>query len=111
MTRPALKNQLLSNLVTIPIIPEGSIGQQKDQPVGSGPFKFVNFDQSQNTVELAANAEYWEGAPKVQKLRLKTVTDANCLQAELQTGGVDHRAESVESSAGQRADLSVQVRR
>ncbi len=89
VTRPALKNQLLSNLVTIPIIPEGSIGQQKDSPVGSGPFKFVNFDQSQNTVELAGNSEYWEGAPKVQKLKLKTVTDANALQAELQTGGVD----------------------
>lgn len=89
VAKPALKNQLLSNLVAIPIIPEATVGQQKDQPVGSGPFKFVNFDQSQNIVELAGNAEYWEGAPKVQKLRLKTVTDANSLQAELQTGGVD----------------------
>ncbi len=89
VTRPALKNQLLSNLVAIPMIPEGSIDQQKDQPVGSGPFKFVNFDQSQNIVELAGNADYWEGAPKVEKLRIKTVTDANALQAELQTGGVD----------------------
>jgi peptide/nickel transport system substrate-binding protein len=89
VTRPALKNQLLSNLVAIPIIPEGSVGQQKDQPTGSGPFKFVSFDVSQNIVELAGNADYWEGAPKVRKLRLKTVTDANALQAELQTGGVD----------------------
>ena len=89
VAKPALKNQLLSNLVAIPIIPEGSVGQQKDQPVGSGPFKFVSFDQSQNIVELAANTDYWEGAPKVLKLRLKTVTDANSLQAELQTGGVD----------------------
>jgi peptide/nickel transport system substrate-binding protein len=89
VARPALKNQLLSNLVAIPIIPEGSIGRQKDQPTGSGPFKFVNFDQSQNIVELAGNPDYWEGAPKVPKLRLKTVTDANSLQAELQTGGVD----------------------
>lgn len=87
--RPALRNQLLSNLVAIPIIPEGSVAQQKDQPVGSGPFKFVSFDASQNTVEFAANADYWEGAPAIQKLRVKTVTDANSLQAELQTGGVD----------------------
>ena len=89
VTSKARKNQLLSNLVAIPIIPEGSIGQQKDQPIGSGPFKFVSFDSSQNIVELAGNPDYWEGAPKVQKLRLKTVTDANALQAELQTGGVD----------------------
>jgi peptide/nickel transport system substrate-binding protein len=89
ISRPALKNQLLSNLVTIPIIPEGSVSQQKTAPIGSGAFKFVNFDQSQNIVELQANADYWEGAPKVQKLRVKTVADANSLQAELQSGNVD----------------------
>lgn len=89
VTRPALLHQLLANLVAIPIIPEGTVGQQRDQPVGSGPFKFVAFDASQNIVELAANADYWDGAPKVQKLKIKTVTDANSLQAELQTGGVD----------------------
>lgn len=87
--RPALKNQLLSNLVAIPIIPEGTAERQKDDPVGSGPFKFVKFDQSQNTVELESFGQYWEGAPKFQKLRVKTVTDASALQAELQTGGVD----------------------
>ena len=89
VARPALRHQLLSNLVAIPIIPEGSVAQQKDNPVGTGPFKFVKFDQSQNTVEFAANENYWEGAPKVKKLRVKTVQDANSLQAELQTGGVD----------------------
>lgn len=89
VTRPALGNQLLSNLVAIPIIPNGSVAQQKDNPVGSGPFKFTSFDASQNIVELAANTDYWEGAPKVTKLRIKTVTDATALQSELQSGGVD----------------------
>ncbi len=89
VTRPALQNQLLSNLVAIPIIPNGSVAQQKDNPLGSGPFKFTSFDASQNIVELAANPEYWEGAPKVAKLRIKTVTDATALQSELQSGGVD----------------------
>lgn len=89
VARPALKNQLLSNLVAIPIIPEGSVEQQKAQPVGSGAFKFDKFDSAQNIVELTANPEYWEGAPKVQKIRVKTVSDANSLQAELQSGAVD----------------------
>lgn len=89
LSRASLQNQFLSNLVAIPIIPEGTIEQQKSQPIGSGAFKFVGFDQSQNIIELAANTDYWEGAPKVQKLRVKTVTDANSLQAELQSGGVD----------------------
>ena len=89
VTRPALANQLLSNLVAVPIVAQGTVGQLKDQPIGTGPYKFVSFDASQNIVELAANPDYWEGTPKVAKLRLKTVTDANSLQAELQTGGVD----------------------
>lgn len=87
--RPALKNQLLSNLVAVPIIPDGTADQQKTNPVGSGPFKFVAFDQSQNTVDLEAFPQYFDGAPKFAKLRVKTVTDASALQAELQTGGVD----------------------
>lgn len=89
IARPGLRNQLLSNLVAIPIVPTGTAGQLKDAPVGSGPYKFSSFDASQNTVELIANPDYWEGAPKVAKLRVKTVTDANSLQAELQTGSVD----------------------
>ena len=87
--RPALKNQLLSNLVAIPVISQGSSAGLRTQPVGTGPFKFVAFDQSQNTVDLEAFPSYWEGAPKIGKLRVKTVTDASALQAELQTGGVD----------------------
>jgi peptide/nickel transport system substrate-binding protein len=89
LTRPSLRGKLLSNLVAIPIIAEGTVDQQKNSPIGSGPFKFVSFDASQNLLELAANTEYWEGAPRVPKLRLKTVTDATSLQAELQSGGVD----------------------
>lgn len=89
LSRASLQNQLLSNLVAIPIIPEGSISQQTNTPIGSGAFKFVGFDQSQNIVELAANPDYFGGAPKVQKLRVKTVADANSMQAELQSGTVD----------------------
>ena len=89
VARPALANQLLSNLVAIPIIADGTADQQKTQPVGTGPFKFVAFDQSQNIVELASNPDYFDGAPKIAKLRIKTVTDASAMQAELQTGGVD----------------------
>lgn len=87
--RPALVNQLLSNLVAIPIIPNGTIEQQKTTPIGTGAFKFAKFDQLNNIVDLEAFPEYWEGAPKISKLVVKTVTDANALQAELQSGRVD----------------------
>lgn len=89
VARPALINQTLSNLVTIPIIPSGSIEIQKTAPVGSGPFRFVSFDQVNSIVKLEAFDQYWEGAPKVRSLTVKTVTDANALQAELRSGSVD----------------------
>lgn len=89
VTRPELVNQLLSNLVTIPIIPEGTGEQQKTSPVGTGPFKFVSFDQVSSFVQLEAFTDYWEGAPKISKLNVKTVTDANALQNELLSGAVD----------------------
>jgi peptide/nickel transport system substrate-binding protein len=89
LERPALLNQLLSNLVAVPIIAEGTAAEQRSTPVGTGPFRFVSFDPSQNIVELEAFADYWDKPATVKKLRLKTVTDASALQAELQTGGVD----------------------
>ncbi|MBS1792695.1 MAG: ABC transporter substrate-binding protein [Acidobacteria bacterium] len=89
VTRPELVNQLLSNLVTIPIIPEGTIDRQKTAPVGSGPFKFGSFDQVKSIVRLEVFNDYWEGAPKIAKLDVRTVADPEALQNELLSGGVD----------------------
>ncbi len=89
VTRTELVNQLLSNLVAIPIIPAGTIEQQKTAPVGTGAFKFVSFDSVNNFVQLEAFPDYWEGAPKIAKLNVKTVPDANSLQNELLSGAVD----------------------
>ena len=89
VSRPALANQLLSNLVAIPIIANGTAATQAESPVGTGPFKFVTLDRSQNILELAAFPEYWDGPATIGKIRVKTVTDASALQAELQTGAVD----------------------
>jgi peptide/nickel transport system substrate-binding protein len=89
VTRPALVNQLLSNLVAIPIIAQGTADTQVETPVGTGPFKFVSLDKSQNILELAAFPEYWDGPATIGKIRVKTITDASALQSELQTGAVD----------------------
>jgi len=89
LSRASLKNQLLANLVAVPIVADGTVAQLASAPMGTGPFKFVSIDPSQSVVELAAHSDYWEGAPKLERIRLKTVTDANSLQAELATGAVD----------------------
>src|SRR5215471_232443 len=50
---------LLSNLVAIAIIPKDSYASEKTQPVGTGPFKFVKYDGTQQVVDLQGYANYW----------------------------------------------------
>lgn len=79
---------LLSNLVPVSIIPKDSYATQKDHPLGSGPFKFLSYDGSQ-VLDLQANPDYWEGAPNIQSVRVRVISDTNALQAELRSGRVD----------------------
>lgn len=80
--------QLLTNLVPISIIPEGTGDTQATNPVGTGPYKFVQFDPTQQIVDVAAFDEYWQGAAAIKQIRVKNVLDANSLQAELKSGRV-----------------------
>ena len=87
MTKPWVG--LLSNLVPIAIIPKDSYESQKTHPLGSGPFKFIRYDNAQQVCDLEAFSEYWEGAPNLQNVRVRVIPDMNALQAELQAGRVD----------------------
>ena len=80
---------LLPNLVAIAVIPKDSYESQKTHPLGTGPFKFKSYDQSQQVVDLEANANYWDGPPQIPVLRARVISDSNALQAELQSGRVD----------------------
>ncbi|HXF42477.1 MAG TPA: ABC transporter substrate-binding protein, partial [Pyrinomonadaceae bacterium] len=89
LNKPSYRHKLLANLVAIPIIPEGSVSEQATKPTGTGPYKFISYDSGQNIVEFEAFDDYWEGAPKIKRLRVKVLRDASSLQAELQNGAVD----------------------
>jgi peptide/nickel transport system substrate-binding protein len=80
---------LLSNLVPVAIIPKDTYESQKTHPLGTGPFKFVQYDNAQQVCDLEAFAEYWEGAPNLPSVRVRVLSDMNQLQAELQSGRVD----------------------
>ncbi|MBV8857046.1 MAG: hypothetical protein JOZ02_08960 [Acidobacteria bacterium] len=88
LNKPLTK--FLSGLVPVGMMPQGyTTDQQKQNPVGTGAFKFARYDESQQVVDLTANEDYWGGAPAVKNLRVRTILDANTLQAELKSGGVD----------------------
>ncbi len=80
---------LLSNLVPVPIIGKDSYESQKTHPLGTGPFKFISYDNTQQVCDVEAFNEYWEGAPKLPAVRVRVIADMNALQAELQSGRVD----------------------
>ncbi|OPJ56479.1 glutathione ABC transporter substrate-binding protein [Alkalithermobacter paradoxus] len=58
------------------------------EPVGTGPFKFVSW-QSGDRIELEANADYFEGAPKINKLTFRNITEGTNRTIALETGEID----------------------
>jgi peptide/nickel transport system substrate-binding protein len=57
-------------------------------PMGTGPFKFVS-RQIQTNIELAANADYWGAAPKVDAIDIRIVPDDSARVAMLMAGEAD----------------------
>ena len=80
---------LMSNLVPVAIIPKDSYESQKTHPLGTGPFKFIRYDNTQQVCDVEAFPEYWEGAAKLPAIRVRVISDMNAMQAELQSGRVD----------------------
>ncbi|HHY94728.1 MAG TPA: hypothetical protein GX513_06920 [Firmicutes bacterium] len=83
--------------LSIAIVPEHILKNvpianwQKDQfnrqPVGTGPFKFVKWESGQY-VELEANKDYFEGAPKIDRIVFK-FGDQNTMLAAFLNKEVD----------------------
>ena len=62
-------------------------GNISDVACGTGPYKFVSY-QSGVSVVLEKNEDYFQGAPKIDKLNIKIV-DGSQLYAGLQSGEID----------------------
>ena len=67
-----------------------SAATAKTTPVGTGPFRFVNWAKG-DKVELAANPDYWNEAVKVKldKVTFRFIADPQAQAAALKSGDVD----------------------
>ncbi len=85
----------LSNLamaLAAPIVSPAAVKQHGDKfienPVGTGPFKFVKWDKSQS-IQLEKNNEYWGEKAKVDKLIFQFTKENSVRATQLMTGAVD----------------------
>ncbi len=61
--------------------------EYSNSPVGTGPFKFVQWDRGDKIV-LAANENYWGGRPKLDRVIFRSIPDNAVRLIELQRGGL-----------------------
>ncbi len=86
---------LLSNLTMVGIVPAGTPATPAfgDRPVGTGPFKFVEFVRDARLV-LEANTSYWRpGIPKLQRLIFVDIPELSARVTALETGEIDMTAQ------------------
>jgi peptide/nickel transport system substrate-binding protein len=59
-----------------------------NNPVGTGPFTFVSWERN-SSIELTANADYWNGAPKLDGVTFFVIPDNTVRATALETGDLD----------------------
>ena len=84
---------LLAQLTKLSIVPKAyvqKIGDQafNQQPMGSGPYKFVSRAQGVR-VALAANPDYWRGKPPFPHVEMHPVPDESTRIADVRTARAD----------------------
>jgi peptide/nickel transport system substrate-binding protein len=73
------------------VSPEAVKTQRKNfsqNPVGTGPFKFISWDHNVR-ITLTANPDYWDGAPALSQLIFRPLVDEQTRITEFLSGGVD----------------------
>ncbi len=81
---------LLAHLAhPVAAIVQAELGESLERnPVGTGPFRFVSWEQDAEVV-LEANPDYWGGEPAIQQFVMRIIPDVSTIMVELRSGGVD----------------------
>ena len=77
-----------TGLIVSPTSVETHASEVGRNPSGTGAFKFVEW-RSNEAVVVEANPDYWDGAPELQAVVFRPITDANTRTAEMLAGGID----------------------
>ncbi len=87
---PFLKNIAMSTFaISSPTAFEKGDDDYERNPVGTGPFKFVNWKPNQS-ITLEKFDKYWEkGLPKLDKVIFRSIPDNSARLNELMSGSID----------------------
>jgi len=70
------------------IVPDSTPSNFGEQPVGTGPWKFVEWKHD-DYLKFAKNAQYWGGAPATDTLIARIIPEPSTAVAEFEAGNVD----------------------
>jgi peptide/nickel transport system substrate-binding protein/oligopeptide transport system substrate-binding protein len=70
------------------IIPDSVGPDFREHPVGTGPWKFVEW-RHDDYLLFARNPDYFDGAPKMDSLRARIIREPSTAVAEFEVGNVD----------------------
>lgn len=62
-------------------------GDIQTAPVGTGPFVFENYTTA-DSIELVANPNYWDGAPEIDALTFRFISEGTTALTALQNGEI-----------------------
>jgi len=84
---------MLSRLFEFAMLPPKYYGENSPdkvarKPVGSGPYKFVEWVKDDH-ITLEANMDYWAGPPKIKTVIWRPIPESGTRIAELQAGSAD----------------------
>ena len=83
---------LLARMTWLNIVPpvyaEENAANFGNEPVGTGPYKFVEWVKGDH-VKLEAYADYWGGAPSIAEVTIRTIPEEATAASALEAGEVD----------------------
>jgi peptide/nickel transport system substrate-binding protein len=83
-TLPSVLTRVNTSIMSDAAIEAGTVSTE---PNGTGAFSFTEWNQGQS-VELAAFADYWGGAPAVEGISIRVLPEETSMLAALQAGEV-----------------------
>ena len=80
--------EFINSVASAPIIPANSGPAITDDPIGTGPFKFVSYAPQDNLV-MEKYDGYWGGKARLDRVTFKIIADVNAMVIGLRGGTLD----------------------